>query len=137
LPSGLNEPERRALYLGRAEEGEERRARESSNKVDLERRPPLQGGRELERRRQAGAKIRFWLLGEDTVSGGFRKMYRARVGGVEGLLCKIDVAPLDMEGVIWIDFAHVSSSAPCAQDTVPPSKCLHMHRALRAGDGMS
>jgi hypothetical protein len=29
--------------------------------------------------------------------GGFRKMYRARVGGVEGLVCKIDVAPLDVE----------------------------------------
>jgi hypothetical protein len=26
--------------------------------------------------------------------GGFCKMYRARVRGVEGLLCKIDVAPL-------------------------------------------
>jgi hypothetical protein len=38
---------------------------------------------------------------------------------VEGLLCKIDVAPLDVEGVVWIDFAHGSSSAPCAQDTMP------------------
>jgi hypothetical protein len=29
-----------------------------------------------------------------------------------------DAAPLDVEGVVWIDFAHGSSSAPCAQDTV-------------------
>jgi hypothetical protein len=45
------------------------------------------------------------------VRGFFCKMYRARVGGVEGLLCKIDVVPLDVEGVVWIDFAHGSSSA--------------------------
>jgi hypothetical protein len=38
---------------------------------------------------------------------------------VERLLCKIDVAPLDTEGVVWIDFDHGSSSAPCAQHTVP------------------
>jgi hypothetical protein len=31
------------MYLGRAEQGEERRAGESSNKADLERRPPLAG----------------------------------------------------------------------------------------------
>jgi hypothetical protein len=49
-------------------------------------------------------------------------MYRARVGGMEGLLCKIDVAPLDMEGVVWIDFAHGSSNAPCAQDMVLAGK---------------
>jgi hypothetical protein len=36
------------------------------------------------------------------------------VGDVERLLCKIDVTPLDMEGVVWIDFAHGSSRAPCA-----------------------
>jgi hypothetical protein len=29
-----------------------------------------------------------------------------------------DAAPLDMEDVVWIDFAHGSTSAPCAQDTV-------------------
>jgi hypothetical protein len=67
-------------------------------------------------------EMRFWLLREDITSGGFCKMYRARVGGMEGLLCKIDVAPLDMEGVVWIDFAHGSSSAPCAQDMVLAGK---------------
>jgi hypothetical protein len=29
-----------------------------------------------------------------------------------------DAAPLDVEGVVWIDFAHGSSSPPWAQDTV-------------------
>jgi hypothetical protein len=47
--------------------------------------------------------------------GVFCKMYRARV---ERLLCKIDATPLDMEGAVWIDFAHGSSRASCAQDTV-------------------
>jgi hypothetical protein len=66
-------------------------------------------------------EMRFWLLGEDTALGGFRKMYRARVGDVEGLLCKIDVAPLNMKGVVWIDFAH-GSSAPCAQIRCPQTR---------------
>jgi hypothetical protein len=60
-------------------------------------------------------------------------MYRARVGGVEGLLCKIDVAPLDVEGVVWIDFAHGSSSAPCAQDTVPTSYAAVLKAAMDGG----
>jgi hypothetical protein len=38
---------------------------------------------------------------------------------LERLLYKIDAAPLDMKGVVWIDFAHGSSRTPCAQDTVP------------------
>ena len=42
----------------------------------------------------------FWLLGEDTASGGFCKIYRAKVGGVEGLLCKKDVASLNVESVV-------------------------------------
>jgi hypothetical protein len=58
--------------------------------------------------------------------GDFRKMYRARVGDVEGLLCKIDVAPLDVEDVVWIDFAHGSSNAPCVQDTVPKKRDCRM-----------
>jgi hypothetical protein len=32
--------------------------------------------------------------------GVFGKIYRPRVGSVEGLLCKIDVAPLDVKGVV-------------------------------------
>jgi hypothetical protein len=57
--------------------------------------------------------------------GGFCKMYRARV---ERLLCKIDAKPLDVEGAVWINFAHGSSRAPCAQDTVSPrivARCHH------------
>jgi hypothetical protein len=42
-------------------------------------------------------------------------MYIARVRVVERLVCKIDVAPLHVEGVDWIDFARGSSRAPCAQ----------------------
>jgi hypothetical protein len=50
-------------------------------------------------------------------------MYRARV---ERLLCKIDTTPLDVEGAVWIDFAHGSSRAPCVQDTVrKASRCAH------------
>jgi hypothetical protein len=28
-----------------------------------------------------------------------------------------DAAPLDVEGVVWIDFAHGSTNGPCSQDT--------------------
>jgi hypothetical protein len=37
-----------------------------------------------------------------------------------------DAAPLDVEGVVWIDFAHGSSRAPCSQDTFSPSGYTQM-----------
>jgi hypothetical protein len=57
--------------------------------------------------------------------GGFCKMYRARV---ERLLCKIDATPLDVKDAVWIDFAHGSSRASCAQDTVSPIMHPFIHR---------
>jgi hypothetical protein len=39
---------------------------------------------------------------------------------------------LDVEGVVWIDFAHGSTSAPCAQDTVSYSITPYTHKLDRA-----
>jgi hypothetical protein len=46
--------------------------------------------------------------------GGFCKMYRVAKNILQN---PPDTTPLDVEDVVWIDFAHGSTNAPCAQDT--------------------